>query len=168
MATHSSKAKKRNKIRSLKKCQAFGEGNGNPLQCSCLRNPMDRGPWQATVHGIANIQTKLKQFSRAHSTWRWCPHDGINAMGIKRRRKHEASLSAYIYTYTKDKASEHIVRWQMSINQEVDSMGTKSANTLILELPASTKARNKCLLYKPPSLWYFVQAAQDVYSRYCN
>ena len=30
-----------------------GEGNGNPLQCSCLENPMDRGTWQATVHGVA-------------------------------------------------------------------------------------------------------------------
>ena len=30
-----------------------GEGNGHPLQCSCLGNPMDRGVWQATVHGIA-------------------------------------------------------------------------------------------------------------------
>ena len=29
-----------------------GEGNGNPLQYSCLRNPMDRGAWQATVHGV--------------------------------------------------------------------------------------------------------------------
>ena len=29
------------------------EGNGNPLQCSCLENPMDRGVWQATVHGVA-------------------------------------------------------------------------------------------------------------------
>ena len=30
-----------------------GEGNGNPLQCSCLENPTDRGTWQATVHGVA-------------------------------------------------------------------------------------------------------------------
>ena len=30
-----------------------GEGNGNPLQCSCLGNPMDRGAWQATVHRVA-------------------------------------------------------------------------------------------------------------------
>ena len=30
-----------------------GEGNGNPLQYSCLGNPMDRGAWQATVHGVA-------------------------------------------------------------------------------------------------------------------
>ena len=34
-----------------------GEGNGNPLQYSCLDNPMDRGAWQATVHGVANSQT---------------------------------------------------------------------------------------------------------------
>ena len=30
-----------------------GEGNGNPLQCSCLENPMDKGAWWATVHGVA-------------------------------------------------------------------------------------------------------------------
>ena len=34
-----------------------GEENGNPLQYSCLENPMDRGAWQATVHGIAKSQT---------------------------------------------------------------------------------------------------------------
>jgi len=32
-----------------------GEGNGNPLQYSCLENPMDRGAWWATVHGVARI-----------------------------------------------------------------------------------------------------------------
>ena len=34
-----------------------GEGNGNPLQCSCLGNPVDRGAWQATVRGIAESET---------------------------------------------------------------------------------------------------------------
>ena len=33
----------------------YGEGNGNPLQCFCLENPMDRGPWQVTVHGVARV-----------------------------------------------------------------------------------------------------------------
>ena len=37
-----------------------GEGNGNPLQYSCLENPMDREAWWATVHGIARSQTRLK------------------------------------------------------------------------------------------------------------
>ena len=34
-----------------------GEGNGNPLQYSCLENPMDRGAWQATVHGVTKSRT---------------------------------------------------------------------------------------------------------------
>ena len=38
-----------------------GEGNGNPLQYSCLENPMDRGAWQATVHGVTNIHTMCVQ-----------------------------------------------------------------------------------------------------------
>ena len=36
-----------------------GEGNGNPLQYSCLGNPMDRGAWQATVHGVTKSWTWL-------------------------------------------------------------------------------------------------------------
>ena len=36
-----------------------GEGNGNPLQYACLGNSMDRGAWQATVHGLAKNQTWL-------------------------------------------------------------------------------------------------------------
>ena len=32
-----------------------GGGHGNPLQCSCLENPMDRGAWQAAVHGVAEL-----------------------------------------------------------------------------------------------------------------
>ena len=37
-----------------------GEGNGNPLQYSCLQNPMDRGDWQATVHGVAKSRAQLR------------------------------------------------------------------------------------------------------------
>ena len=40
-----------------------GGGNGNPLQDSCLENPMDRGVWQATVHRVAKSQTRLKQLN---------------------------------------------------------------------------------------------------------
>ena len=37
-----------------------GKGNGNPLQNSCLGNPMDRGPWQTTVYRIAKSRTQLQ------------------------------------------------------------------------------------------------------------
>ena len=38
----------------------IGEGNGNPLQCSCLENPGDRGAWWAAVSGVAQSRTRLK------------------------------------------------------------------------------------------------------------
>ena len=38
----------------------IGEGNGNPLQCSCLENIRDRGAWWAAVYGVAQSQTRLK------------------------------------------------------------------------------------------------------------
>ena len=40
-----------------------GEGNGNPLQYTCLENPMDRGAWLATVHGVAESRTQLSDFT---------------------------------------------------------------------------------------------------------
>ena len=41
----------------------LGEGNGNPLQYSCLENPMDGGAWCAAVHGVARSQTKQSNFT---------------------------------------------------------------------------------------------------------
>ena len=41
----------------------LGEGNGNPLQYYCLENPMNRGAWQATVHGVAKSRTQLSDFT---------------------------------------------------------------------------------------------------------
>ena len=40
-----------------------GEGNGNPLQCSCLENPRDEGAWWAAIYGVAQSWTRLKRLS---------------------------------------------------------------------------------------------------------
>ena len=40
-----------------------GEGNGSPLQYSCLENPVDRGAWWAAVHSVAQTRTRLRQLS---------------------------------------------------------------------------------------------------------
>ena len=45
----------------------FGEGNGNPLQCSCLENPMDGEAWWAAAHGVAQSRTRLKRPSSSSS-----------------------------------------------------------------------------------------------------
>ena len=44
-----------------------GEGNGTPLQYSCLENPMDRGAWWATVHGVAKGRTRLSDQAHSYS-----------------------------------------------------------------------------------------------------
>ena len=41
----------------------LGEGNGTPLQYSCLENPMDGGAWEAAVHGVAKSRTRLSDFT---------------------------------------------------------------------------------------------------------
>ena len=46
----------------------IGEGNGNPLQCSCLENPRDGGAWWAAVYGVAQSRTRLKRLSNSSSS----------------------------------------------------------------------------------------------------
>ena len=46
----------------------WGEGNSNPLQCSCLENPRDGGAWWAAVYGVAQSRTRLKQLSSSSSS----------------------------------------------------------------------------------------------------
>ena len=46
----------------------IGEGNGNPLQCSCLENPRDGGAWWATIYGVAQSRTQLKRLSSSRVT----------------------------------------------------------------------------------------------------
>ena len=53
MAIKHPPAKQEMQVRSPGRKDSPGEGNGNPHQCSCLKNPMDRGSWQVTVPGIA-------------------------------------------------------------------------------------------------------------------
>ena len=67
----------------------IGEGNGNPLQCSCLENPGDGGAWWAAVYGIAQSRTQLKRLSSSSSL-----------ASIKKKKKILCSRpSEVIWTY---------------------------------------------------------------------
>ena len=46
----------------------IGEGNGKPLQCSCLENPRDGGAWWAAVYGVAQSRTRLKRLNSSTSS----------------------------------------------------------------------------------------------------
>ena len=53
--------------------RSLGRGHGNPLQYSCLENPMNRGAWQAMVHGVAKSRTQLSDFHfQAHFSLSIC------------------------------------------------------------------------------------------------
>ena len=88
-----------------------GEGNGNPLQYSCLENPMDGGAWQAAVHGVAKSRTWLSDFTftfhfhalekemATHSSvlaWRilgTAEPGGLPSMGLHRVRHNWSDLA---------------------------------------------------------------------------
>ena len=53
----------------------IGEGNGNPLQCSCLENPRDGGAWWAAVYGVARSWTRLKRLSSTTFNNLFDPHN---------------------------------------------------------------------------------------------
>ena len=55
---------------SVSFCTIYGEGNGNPLQCSCLENPRDGGAWWAAVYGVAQSRTRLKRLSSSIPKYR--------------------------------------------------------------------------------------------------
>ena len=71
----------------------IGEGNGNPLQCSCLENPRDGGAWWAAVYGVAQSRTWLKRLSSSSSMY-VCIHLYIhifkfeaNCKGVSHRKR---------------------------------------------------------------------------------
>ena len=55
--------------RSCAEGRSFSEGNGNSHQCSCLGNPMDRGAWQVTVHGVCKESDTTEQLQFSPTQW---------------------------------------------------------------------------------------------------
>ena len=60
-----------------------GEGNGNPLQYYCLENPMDRGAWSATVHGVSKSRTQLSDFTFLSFPFLYFPPGYLPNSGIE-------------------------------------------------------------------------------------
>ena len=56
----------------------IGEGNGNPLQCSCLENPRDRGARWVAIYGVAQSRTRLKRLSSSSSRRKWASYYRIH------------------------------------------------------------------------------------------
>ena len=77
----------------------IGEGNGNPLQCSCLENPRDGGAWWAAVSGVAQSGTQLKQLSSSSSTLRSL-RTTLKHPGVQRATSPETVRIGAMLAYT--------------------------------------------------------------------
>ena len=81
-----------------------GEGNGNPLQCSYLENPRDRGAWWVAVYGVTQSRTRLKRLSssstssRPHERYHWIFH---LLKGLKMTEKFEKGCDSVFLAGTK-------------------------------------------------------------------
>ena len=79
-----------------------GEGNGNPLQYSCLENSTDRGAWQATVHGVTRVRHHLATMKRCSAS------SNIREMQIKITTRYHYTPSRR----AKSRHTEHTKCWQ--------------------------------------------------------
>ena len=78
----------------------IGEGNGNPLQCSCLENPRDRGASWAAVYGVAQSQTRLKRLSSSSSSKQWKSQRSI-LLQVKNQTTDQAFITKKSLTDSK-------------------------------------------------------------------
>ena len=78
----------------------IGEGNGNPLQCSCLENPRGGGAWWASVYGVAQSWTRLKRLSSSS------------------RNVHTKTFKAYTCLYIKNNSSASFIMPKSLTSQE--------------------------------------------------
>jgi len=90
--------------------RSSGGGNGNPLQYSCLENPMDKGVWQAIVHRVTQSQTRLKGLSKHHENYTKKASNGQTFQEPK----------WYLKVLNERRNSEHVV--QFSSVQSVESL----------------------------------------------
>ena len=95
----------------------IGEGNGNPLQCSCLENPRDGGAWWAAVYAVAQSRTRLSQLSSSSSSSRqeYCsglpcpPPGGLLDPGIEPMSLASSALACGFFTTSATKS--HIIKY---------------------------------------------------------
>ena len=116
----------------------IGEGNGNPLQCSCLENPRDGEAWWAAIYGVAQSWTRLKRLNNSSSMlcqwnmpytklnilhtikiilpWTFCAKQIIKIQSIKSIRKIHKSKFAYLsMIYQVDKINKYQTLYILSI-----------------------------------------------------
>ena len=86
-----------------------GVGNGNPLQYSCLDNPTNRGAWRATVRGVAQSRTQLKQFTSQRSETKRYAGSG-DQVPIMKYLGNEGNILPHPLSFYKPPIKIHFIR----------------------------------------------------------
>ena len=105
----------------------LGEGNGVPLQCSCLRNPMDRGAWGATGHGVAKTQKRLPsvQFSSvAQSCQTLCDPMDCSMPGLPVHHQFPEFAQTHVHRVSDATQSSHPLSIPFSCLQSFPASGS--------------------------------------------
>ena len=144
----------------------IGEGNGTPLQYSCLENPMDGGAWWAAIHGVAKSQTQLSNFTftfHFHALEKeMAPHSsilawrtpgtgepgGLPSMGSHRVGHDWSDLAVYTYLIL----SHSNVLWSRTLFSSVILLLICSWSTLRPHLFIAHRFTSVRLLFKPSDL----------------
>ena len=157
-----------------------GEGNGNPLQYSCLENPMDGGAWWATVRSVAKSRTRLSDFtftfhfqtqSISVLSTRFCKYlyppwySFVEILMSREMVWGDGALGKHLSHESEELVNEisaHIKR----LSRAPSALWGYNKNSVTLKRAPSSWAsslpnykKKKSIAYKPPTLWYFVTAA---------
>ena len=92
-----------------------GEENGNPLQCSCLENPRDRGAWWAAIYGVAQSLTRLKRLSSSSSSCPFKESYDQTRQHIKKQRHYFANKGPSSQGY--GFSSSHVWMWELDYKE---------------------------------------------------
>ena len=134
----------------------FGEGNGTPLQYSCLEDPMDGGAWWAAVHGVVKSQTRLSNFTftfhfhalekemATHSSvlaWR-TPGTGelggLPSMGLHRVGQDWSDLAAAAFSYDSKSVMFNICCLYRQVKHYFIKISTQNDSNKVLLLKATS------------------------------
>jgi len=120
----------------------IGEGNGNPLQCSCLENPRDRGAWWAAVYGVAQSRTRLKQLSSSSSNTSTNPNTNSNT---NPNPNPNPNIILTLILLPKECAGVRLLTAQKPINRP----GWWKGKFALLPMPALGLGEGRCLSKGP-------------------
>ena len=105
----------------------IGEGNGNPLQCSCLENPKDGGAWWAAVYGVAQSWTRMKRLSSSNFLkelpkpvfkgaasfyYVYCSYNSSQSLKLFQSKKFKKKTKISVCTQAEGKGNQNSGKWE--------------------------------------------------------